>query len=238
MSVKVGKAAPEFEAEAWVHGAHGPRHVTLAEYRGKWVVLFFYPRDFTFICPTEIAAFGNIEEDFVAEGAALIGASTDSFYSHKAWFESHPQLQQVRYPVLADTSQQVSAAYDVLLEDGATLRGTFIIDPEGITRHISINDLDVGRNVEETLRVLKALRTGELCPQGWQPGQATLTTVDEYLASALPRLSKKVLADTTHFLRTRGYAAGDTVFEEGEAPRHFFIIASGEDEVTNLLTDG
>ncbi len=238
MSVKVGKAAPEFEAEAWVHGAYGAQRVTLAEYRGKWIVLFFYPRDFTFICPTEIAAFGDLEEAFVAEGAAVIGASTDSFYSHKAWFESHPRLQQVRYPILADTSQQVSAAYDVLLDDGATLRGTFIIDPEGITRHISINELDVGRNVEETLRVLKALRTGALCPQGWQPGQATLTTTDEWLASALPRLSEKVLADTAQRFRTREYAAGDTVFEQGDAPRNFFIIASGEADIITRLPDG
>ena len=120
---------------------------------------FFYPRDFTFICPTEIASFGAIQKDFERENAVVIGVSTDSFYTHKAWFESDPRLKNINYPVepRTDTGHQVSSAFDVLLEDGAALRGTFIIDPEGIIRHMSINELDVGRNVNETLRVLQAL---------------------------------------------------------------------------------
>jgi alkyl hydroperoxide reductase subunit AhpC len=156
MAVRVGKPAPEFEGEAWTKGAHGPKKVGLAQHRGKWVVLFFYPRDFTFICPTEIASFGAMQKDFERENAVVIGVSTDSFYTHKAWFGSDPRLANINYPVIADTGHQVSGAFDVLLEDGAALRGTFIIDPEGILRHMSVNELDVGRNVNETLRVLRA----------------------------------------------------------------------------------
>ena len=191
MAVRIGKPAREFEEEAWTRGAHGPKRVGLSQHRGKWVVLFFYPRDFTFICPTEIASFGAMQKDFEGENAVVIGASTDSFYTHKAWFESDPRLANINFPVIADTDHQMSGAFDVLLEDGAALRGTFIVDPEGILRHMSINELDVGRNVNETLRVLQALRTGELCPVDWKPGQSTLTAYDEWLAKALPRLSNK-----------------------------------------------
>src|SRR6516225_1813533 len=171
MCIKVGAPAPDAAADYWIRGAHGPRRMTLAEHRGKWLVLFFYPRDFTFICPTELVAFGELEADFKAEEAVVIGASTDSFFSHKAWFESDPRLLRVNYPVLADTSHQLSKGFNVLLDDGASLRGTFIIDPQGVVRHITVNDLDVGRNVEETLRVLRALRSGELCPRGMEAGR-------------------------------------------------------------------
>lgn len=172
---RVGLQAPGFEVEAYVRGAPGPVRLTLSEHRGKWVVLFFYPRDFTFVCPTEIRAFAELEPEFAREDAVVVGVSTDSYYSHKAWFESDPRLAEVTYPVIADTSHEVSEAYGVLLEDGSALRGTFIIDPEGIARQASVTDLNVGRSVEEVLRVLTALRTGELCPAGWRPGQPTLT---------------------------------------------------------------
>jgi len=238
MAVRVGKPAPEVEGEAWTKGAHGPKKVGLAQHRGKWVVLFFYPRDFTFICPTEIASFGAMQKDFERENAVVIGASTDSFYTHKAWFESDPRLANINYPVIADTGHQVSHAFDVLLEDGAALRGTFIIDPEGILRHMSVNELDVGRNVNETLRVLQGLRTGELCPVDWKPGQSTLTTFDEWLAKALPRLPKQVLVDTTKKLQTSKYSAGQIVFEQGDAPDRFYIISSGEVEVLRRKRDG
>jgi len=132
----------------------------------------------------------------------------------------------------------VSGAFDVLLEDGAVLRGTFIIDPEGIIRHISINELDVGRNVNETLRVLQALRTGELCPVDWKPGQSTLTTYDEWLAKALPRLPKQVLVDATKKLQTTKYSAGQMVFEQGDAPDRFYIVSAGEVEVIRRKRDG
>jgi AhpC/TSA family protein len=113
----------------------------------------------------------------LAENAIVLGASTDSYHAHKAWFESDSRLTEVHYPVLADTAQTVSEAFGVLLDDGAALRGTFIVDPEGVVRHAGINDLDVGRNVEETLRMLRALRTGDLCPAAWHPGTPTLTDV-------------------------------------------------------------
>jgi CRP-like cAMP-binding protein len=132
----------------------------------------------------------------------------------------------------------VSGAFDVLLEDGAALRGTFIIDPEGILRHMSVNELDVGRNVNETLRVLQALRTGELCPVDWKPGQSTLTTYDEWLAKALPRLPKQVLVDMSKKLQTIKYSAGQMVFEQGDAPDRFYIISRGELEVIRRRRDG
>lgn len=174
---RVGLQAPGFEVDAYVRGEPGPRRLALSEFVGRWVVLFFYPRDFTFVCPTEIRAFAELEPEFAREDAVVVGVSTDSYYSHKAWFESDPRLAEVTYPVIADTSHEVSEAYGVLLEDGSALRGTFIIDPEGIARQASVTDLNVGRSVEEVLRVLTALRTGELCPAGWRPGQPTLTAL-------------------------------------------------------------
>ena len=238
MTIQIGQPAPDFQADAWIRGAHGPRKVALSEYRGKWVVLFFYPRDFTFICPTEIASFGALQPSFEREDAVVIGASTDSFFTHKAWFESDPRLQGIDFPVLADTSQQVSREFNVLLADGAALRGTFIIDPEGIMRHITVNELDVGRNVDETLRVLQALRVGELCPVGWRPGQPTLTTYDEWMAKALPRLSREALVKATGELQTVAFSAGDIVFEQGAAADRFYIVESGEVEVIRHSESG
>jgi alkyl hydroperoxide reductase subunit AhpC len=158
-----------------LRGHDEPVTLTLGAQRGSRVALFFYPRDFTFVCPTEIQAFATLHKSFAREGAVVWGASTDSYYSHKAWFETDPRLRGVSFPVLADTSQRLSAAYQVLLDDGTALRGTFLIDPDGILRHVLMNDLDVGRNVEETLRTLRALHTGELCPVAWQPGESTLS---------------------------------------------------------------
>ena len=175
MSVRVGKPAPDLMVDAYVRGEPGPRPVRLADHRGKWLVLFFYPRDFTFVCPTEIQAFARLHDEFRREGAAVLGASTNSYFSHKAWFEADPRLRGVAYPVLADTSHALGEAFGVLLEDGTALRATFIVDPDGVVRHIQVNDLDIGRNVEETLRLLRALRTGELCPAAWRPGQPTLS---------------------------------------------------------------
>ena len=175
MSIQVGKRVPELTVEAYVCGEAQPRTLALGGPRDRWTVLFFYPRDFTFVCPTEIQAFARLHREFAREGAVVLGASTDSYYVHQAWYESDARLREVAYPVIADPGHQLSAAYGMLLEDGAALRGTFIIDPEGILRHALVNDLDVGRNVEETLRTLRALQTGELCPVNWQPGQALLS---------------------------------------------------------------
>ena len=174
MGIQIARPAPSFEAEAYVPGQANPCRITLDAYRDSWVVLFFYPRDFTFVCPTELHAFGELADAFAAEDAMLVAASTDSYWSHKAWFESHPLLAEVGYPVLADTAHDVTEAYGVLLEDGSALRATFVIDPDGIVRHASITDQSVGRSPDETLRVLQALRTGALCPISWRKGQPTL----------------------------------------------------------------
>lgn len=179
MSLQVGKDAPQFELEAYVRGEKEPRTISLSEYRGKWVVLFFYPRDFTFVCPTEIQAFAELHSEFEAENVVVLGASTDSFFSHKAWFETDERLTDVNFPVLADTAHRLASAYNVLLEDGSALRGTFVIDPDGLLRQMVVNDLDVGRNVSDTLRTVRALRTGGLCPANWDQGQETLSEPEE-----------------------------------------------------------
>jgi peroxiredoxin (alkyl hydroperoxide reductase subunit C) len=172
-TVKVGAPAPDFKALAYVAGAKDFKTVSLKDYQGKWVCLFFYPRDFTFVCPTELRAFGEKEAQFRELGCEIIAASTDSEWSHKAWFER--DLAQVKYPVLADTAHQIARSYNVLIEDsGAALRGTFLIDPKGIVQWMSVNALGTGRSVEEVLRTLSALKTGSLCPAEWKPGQATL----------------------------------------------------------------
>lgn len=169
--VKVGEKIEDFECQAYVSGAF--KKVKLSDYNGKWVVLFFYPLDFTFICPTEIQGFARMEGDFKAANAVVIGASTDSEFSHKNWFER--DLPEVKFPVLADTTHAVSEQFDVLKEDqGIAYRGTFIIDPDGVLRYSVVSDLSVGRSVGETLRVLKALQSGELCPVEWKPGEKTL----------------------------------------------------------------
>lgn len=168
---KIAEKAPEF-VNITAYEAGSFRKISLTDYHGRWLILFFYPRDFTFICPTEIREFAKFEERFGGCNCAVLACSTDSEWSHKNWFER--DLKEVRYPVLADTTQEVSRAYNVLGSDGASQRGTFIIDPEGLLRWMVVSDNSVGRSVDETLRVLLALQTGELCPIQWQPGAATL----------------------------------------------------------------
>ncbi|MBI3032540.1 peroxiredoxin [Candidatus Woesearchaeota archaeon] len=171
MVVKVGQMVPTFDVEAYVDGQI--KKISLNDYQGKWVVLFFYPLDFTFVCPTEIKGFAAASGDFKAANAEVLAASTDSAHSHKAWFQR--DMVQVKFPVLADTNHALSRAFGVLIEDkGIALRGTFIIDPEGVLKYMVVSDLNVGRSVQETLRVLKALQTGGLCPIDWKPGQDTL----------------------------------------------------------------
>lgn len=140
--------------------------------KGKWVVLFFYPLDFTFVCPTEITAFSKALPQFKKLNAEVLGVSTDSVHSHKAWLK---ELGDLGYPLLSDITHQTAEDYGTLIhEKGISLRGTFIIDPEGILRYALYHDLNVGRSVDECLRVLSALQTGELCPIEWKPGQKTL----------------------------------------------------------------
>jgi peroxiredoxin 2/4 len=173
MAVTVGSPAPQLTVEAYVRGEQEPVELTLPEHE-SWLVLFFYPRDFTFVCPTELVAFEELRPEFEAAGARVVAASTDSWWVHRAWFRSTPPLHAVSYAVAADAAQAVSRAYGVLLPDGAAQRGTFVVDPEGIVRHVAVTDLNVGRSAAETLRVVQALQTGELCPADWRPGQSTL----------------------------------------------------------------
>jgi len=168
---RVGKPAPHFEAEA-VSPKGEFMNVKLADYKGKWLVLFFYPLDFTFVCPTEITGFSTRQEEFKNLHAEILGGSTDSVHSHKAWLKD---LGTLAYPLFSDINKSMSRDYGVLLEDqGFALRGTFIIDPDGILRYALYHDLGVGRSVSETLRVLEALQTGELCPVEWTSGKKTL----------------------------------------------------------------
>jgi len=166
----VTRSAPEFELEGVVGGEF--EAVKLSDYAGKWLVVFFYPLDFTFVCPTEIKEFSNRLTEFEEAGADIVSVSVDSKYSHLAW---QKEIGHIRYPMLSDITKEVAKAYGVLLEEeGVALRGLFLIDPEGIVRYEVVHELNVGRNVDETLRVLKALQTGELCPIDWQPGDETL----------------------------------------------------------------
>ena len=173
----VGKKAPHFSMEALsADGAHFT-HVSLDDYAGKWLVLFFYPMDFTFVCPTELTAFSEHLPRFAAAGAELLAVSTDSKYSHLAWTKDG--LGKLGYPMAADQNLRTSQAYGVLLEEeGVALRGLFLIDPEGMVRYSVIHDNDIGRNPEEILRVLRALQSGGLCAAGWQPGEDNLHPED------------------------------------------------------------
>lgn len=170
---QVGQPAPVFEDMTTYHKGEFKK-ASLHDYAGKWAVLFFYPRDFTFICPTEIQEFGEHYEDFLALGCEVIAASTDSEHSHKAWFESDDRLKDVKYPIIADTTQELADIYNVLDDDGAAQRGTFIIDPDGMLRYVLVSDGGVGRNTKEILRVVEALQTGERCPANWTKGSKTL----------------------------------------------------------------
>ena len=174
----IGDKLPSFDLQAAVSREYGKEFasITHESHPGKWRVLFFWPMDFTFVCPTEIAEFGRRERDFADRDAQVLGASTDTQYAHLAWRNSHPDLKDLPFPMLADTKRELSSALGILhKQEGVALRATFIVDPEGIIRHVSVNDLDVGRNVDETLRVLDALQTGQLCPSNWRPGEATLS---------------------------------------------------------------
>ncbi len=169
---QVGQKVQDFHAQALLPDGSF-KEVSLADYKGKWVVLFFYPLDFTFVCPTEIQSFNKHYDEFKKLGAEVVAASTDSVYSHQAWVANG--LGKVKFPILGDTSHQVSKTFNVLLEDkGIALRGTFIIDPAGILKSAVVNDLPVGRSVEETLRTVQALQTGKLTGCGWKPGEKTL----------------------------------------------------------------
>src|SRR2546427_959465 len=173
----VGDQFPEFKLQAVVSLEDGREfeQVTNHTASGRWLVVFFWPMDFTFVCPTEIAEFGRRHPDFAKRGAEVLGVSTDTHYVHLAWRRQHPELRELPYPMLADIKRELASALGVLhKEEGVPLRATFIVDPDGIIQWVSVNGLSVGRNVDETLRVLDALQTDELCPCNWSKGEKTL----------------------------------------------------------------
>jgi alkyl hydroperoxide reductase subunit AhpC len=180
MTVRVGQQAPHFEVQAYDRTKNDTEQqfttVKLSNFGGKWVCLFFYPLDFTLVCPTELLAFNESVGAFADRKCTLLTASTDSVYSHKGWCDSHPGLKELKYLMLADTNHKVSLAYDVLDEnEGIAYRGIYLIDPKGIVRWLAVHELGVGRNVEEVLRVLDALQTDKLVPCNWKPGDKTLS---------------------------------------------------------------
>lgn len=180
MAVLVQKQAPDFTAQA-VMPDGSFQEVKLSDYRGKHVLLFFYPLDFTFVCPTEIIAFSDRCSEFEKLGVQILGASVDSHFSHLAWRHkdrSEGGIGEIKYPLIADLNKQIAQDYDVLLDGGVALRGLFLIDAEGTVRHQVVNDLPLGRSIDEALRVVRALqffeKHGEVCPADWQEGARTI----------------------------------------------------------------
>lgn len=194
MTLQVGQKAPEFKAMAAL-GNDEFKEISLANYKGKWLVLFFYPLDFTFVCPTEINAFSDELEKFKKLGVEVLGVSVDSQFSHNAWMKvprKEGGIQGLKYPLLADVDKKVAQDYGVLMSAGIALRGLFVIDPEGTLQYQVVNFLNFGRSTDETIRVLQALQTvkqtGEVCPANWKPGEKTMkpdpVKSKEYFAQA------------------------------------------------------
>ncbi len=166
----INQAAPQFSTLAVVDGGDDKK-ISLSDYKGKWVVLFFYPLDFTFVCPTEITQFRDALKEFKAAGAEVLGCSVDSVHSHRRWLKD--DLGNLGYPLLADLTKRISRDYGVLMEDaGIATRGTFIIDPEQRIQYMGIHNTNVGRDANEILRVLQGCQSGELCGAGWKKGSA------------------------------------------------------------------
>jgi peroxiredoxin (alkyl hydroperoxide reductase subunit C) len=183
MAAFVSQPAPDFTADAYDNGDF--RQVKLSEYRGRKVVLFFYPLDFTFVCPTEILAFADSSNEFKKRNTAVIGVSVDSKFTHHAWARTPRKdggIEGVNYPLVADLNKKISADYGVLLPDGIALRGLFIIDKGGVLQHVTINALNLGRSVDEVLRLLDAIdfseEHGEVCPANWKKGDKAMKPTD------------------------------------------------------------
>jgi len=174
----VGHKFPEFELDATVSTDQKTafKKITNKDYKGKWKVYFFWPKDFTFVCPTEIAAFGQLNGEFADRDTQVLGGSTDSEFVHLAWRRDHADLKDLPFPMLADIKHELCLALGILdPKAGVAQRATFVVDPEGIIRFVSVNDLSVGRNPHEVIRVIDALQTDELCPCNWQKGEPVLT---------------------------------------------------------------
>jgi alkyl hydroperoxide reductase subunit AhpC len=177
MMLTVGDKFPVFHLTAVNSADHetGFQSVSNDTYKGKWKIVFFWPKDFTFVCPTEIVGFGKLDPEFKDRDAVLIGGSTDSEFVHAAWRKHHADLTPLTFPWLADVKRELSTELGILdKNEGVCLRATFIVDPEDVIRYAQVNDLSVGRNPQEVLRTLDALQTDELCPCNWQKGQDTL----------------------------------------------------------------
>lgn len=175
----VGQSFPKFSLAATVSTDknldNAFKTITEADYNGKWKVYFFWPKDFTFVCPTEIAAFGKLNSAFADRDTQVLGGSTDSEFVHHAWRNNHADLKDLPFPMLADIKRELSTQLGILdPKEGVCQRATFVVDPDNIIRFVSVNDLSVGRNPEEVLRVIDALQTDELCPCNWQKGEETL----------------------------------------------------------------
>ncbi|WP_442505968.1 peroxiredoxin [Novipirellula sp. SH528] len=180
MSVLVQQQAPEFTAKAVMPNGEF-KEISLSDYRGKYVILFFWPLDFTFVCPTEIIAFSDRAAEFAKIGVQLLGVSVDSEFSHLAWTNtkrSEGGIGKTDYPLIADLNKQIARDYDVLIDAGIALRGLFLIDKDGVVRHQVVNDLPLGRSVDEAMRIAQALqyfeKNGEVCPANWQEGSRTI----------------------------------------------------------------
>jgi alkyl hydroperoxide reductase subunit AhpC len=174
----VGKPAPDFTMETALGDGQGFGQVSLSDYKGKWLIFFFYPLDFTFVCPTEITALSDSAAVFSELNTEILGVSTDSKFTHRAWINTPREqngLGPLQFPLASDITKQTARDYGVLIEEeGVALRGLFIIDPDGILKYQVVNHNDIGRSVDETLRVLQALQSGGLCPANWKPGDKLL----------------------------------------------------------------
>ena len=173
----VGEKFPHFELTAVVdlNPSKAFQVITESSFEGKWKLYFFWPKDFTFVCPTEIAAFGKLNPEFAGRNTQVLGASIDSEYVHLAWRENHPDLKNLPFPMLSDIKRELSEQLGILdLKAGVAQRATFIVDPENVIRFVYVTDLSVGRDPQEVLRVLDALQSGELTPCGWHKGEETI----------------------------------------------------------------
>ena len=182
----IGDRVPDVRLNATVSGnpTDAFQRVSPSDYRGRWLVLFFWPMDFTFVCPTEISEFGRRAADFDARGASVLGGSIDSEYVHLAWRQHNPELREIPFPMLADVQRRLTSELGILHKElGVAMRATFIIDPEGTIRSVTVTDMNVGRSVSEVLRTLQALQTNELTPCEWRPGSATLTGAEAAAAT-------------------------------------------------------
>jgi len=186
MPAFVTQPAPDFTADAYVNGDF--KQLTLSAFRGKKVVLFFYPLDFTFVCPTEILAFSDAAREFEARNTQVIGVSVDSKFSHHAWAQVERReggIKGITFPLVSDLGKQIAKEYGVLLPDGISLRGLFIVNREGVLKHVTVNHNDLGRSVDEVLRLLDAIdhteENGVVCPANWRKGQKSMKATGESL---------------------------------------------------------